>query len=621
MLLHRFLPLTFIRGSLHTSTVLHKQPAHDRQRRRRKIVPPFHQQPYYDEDPLKKIKLHHIFPSNIPGSWGSTDIATKEKFFKVGQTLGALPSLYDKLGELYYHENNMWYHRINLPLDCTETLEFSQYITRTTLRHLKEIEGIHSSASNVNTVLRNRLQELVALSSFDQTMAPKTRQLFLSSFMECIHGTLAEYFRNCHLCDSSNQLCTGAKVETFFKRTGFADIYDNERIGKERLLEDIWEPNQEIVLDSDGMLRFRVCSNLAWLIRSVSPLPPFVAPSEAVCFENTLPPDGRLYRPEVFDFEPTNHYEFSCLPFVDNARSPEYIRTVAGFWPDSPFWPVSGGDPCHFGLLGVLDVTPTNQLALLSPDDPITSKVIARNSLSQGLLAAFALSSAMAYNQGFTLYNEIDRPFTTQLLLYNAVDQSWQLLAYQLNSLCGLWKAEDAGEPLNLAWHSERIPMFEKPGDIHSRLNVEAVALISSAMMRAPEERADTQSPRRLIPDSVSEEELRAEVHAEGVLTAAEHDALLAAESDEVAKRNLPLRVFPKPTPHPNEVFFLKLTDRAELLEEMREKMPAFGGPRTPFYEDSEMPLKTREAIRELKRIKRAKTPHSKVLRRPTRWR
>lgn len=106
-------------------------------------------------------------------------------------------------------------------------------------------------------------------------------------------------------------------------------------------------------------------------------------------------------------------------------ESPDYIRTVAGnflnrfyvsswlrpkpvphrhshtgYWTESPFWPLSGGDPCMFGLLGVLDVTDLASRAMPFDDVAIGRQVVARDSLSQGILTAFAWTSAMAYNQG-----------------------------------------------------------------------------------------------------------------------------------------------------------------------------------------------------------------------------
>ncbi len=60
------------------------------------------------------------------------------------------------------------------------------------------------------------------------------------------------------------------------------------------------------------------------------------------------------------------------------------------------------------------------------------------------------------------MYNEITEPVPVQILLMGG--NYVQLLCYQLNSLTALWKAEDAGIPHNMAWHSERIPLFADEG-------------------------------------------------------------------------------------------------------------------------------------------------------------
>ena len=79
MLQYRICTHAIISRNLRTAAVLQKQPAHDRQRRRRKDPPPFHRLPFYKDDPLKNLKMDQLFPPSIPGSWGSTKAETKEK--------------------------------------------------------------------------------------------------------------------------------------------------------------------------------------------------------------------------------------------------------------------------------------------------------------------------------------------------------------------------------------------------------------------------------------------------------------------------------------------------------------------------------------------------------------
>ncbi|KAM3171840.1 hypothetical protein ACTXT7_015783 [Hymenolepis weldensis] len=144
----------------------------------------------------------------------------------------------------------------------------------------------------------------------------------------------------------------------------------------------------------------------------------------------------------------------------------------------------------------------------------------------------------------------------------------------------------------------------------------------------SPGSRSTTAVPVRLIPDSLDEETKSAFTGLEGGdnggidLTAAEREALRVSEVDEIARRNLPGRVFTHPLPHPNEVFFLKMTQKEDLLAEMQEKMPAFGGPKNPdFEEGSELPESSREVLRKHRLYLRARTPQNKVQKRPPRWR
>nr|CDS30549.1 28S ribosomal protein S30 mitochondrial [Hymenolepis microstoma]CDS34781.1 28S ribosomal protein S30 mitochondrial [Hymenolepis microstoma] len=604
--------------------------------------------PFYDQDPLKHLTMNGLFPPQIPGSWGSTDIKTNEKFYKIAQVLTKFPTLHDKFAELYYHEDNLWYHRLNLPLDCTDTLDFSQYITRTNVHSSLELGPIYNKHLEVNNkFLRFRIGEYLKTSQLRPDSTPKEREEFLGSLMECAFTSLVEFNKNSYLRSRPTQLSVGAKVETFLKRSGFADLYNDEKIKEDCLSEGVWEMSDEVVLDAEKLLRFRICGRLAWTLRSDSPLPPFIARANKACYEDHLPKDGRLYRPEVFGFDPIDHYDFSCIPFVNNARSPEYIRSVAGFWPSSPFLPQKmGDDPCQFGLAGVLDVTPSSEQQHLysTMDGEISAQSMSRDALSNAVLAAFAWTGAMAYNAGknsnliingsidvpvlgFTLYNELDHPFSVQLLLFDAASVTWQLVAYQLNTLSGLWKADDAGDPFNLLWHSPRIPMFNED----QVLNPEALELLSLVMLLPPipsESSSTTAVPVRLISDSLDEETESASTSLEdGVsgganLTPAEREALRVAESDEIARLNLPGRVATHPLPHPNEVFFLKMTQKEDLLAEMQEKMPVFGGPKNPdFEEGSELPESSREVLHKHRLYLRGRTPQNKVQRRPPRWR
>nr|VZI43307.1 unnamed protein product [Spirometra erinaceieuropaei] len=421
---------------------------------------------------------------------------------------------------------------------------------------------------------------------------------FLCSLMECIHNTLAQLYPDSHLITCNNQIDNGAKVETFFKRTGYADLL-NSQSSDSTLAEDLWEPVSEILLDSENLIRFRLRGQLNWQLRGQMPLQAFVSSDDPSCFQKHLP--NSLYRPENFGVEPVESYDFSCLPFTLNKHLSEYLRTVAGYWSDTPFFK---GDPCQFGLVGVLDISRNEDLF----DDLASSTllnaaerefIITRHGLSEGILTAFAWSSAIAYNQGFTLYNDLTYPIPVQLLLTDG--HHFQLLRFQLNSLTALWKPEDAGLPFNMAWASQRLALYDQDAAaINDKItiNTTALTLIADALLREPmqpnaemdlrpylattTDSADDTLRRRLIPPSLNEEDqlqMSAGTHGEHLdvhLTPAERKALLDAEA--ISSKRTPLRIAPRRQPHPNDIFFFRPTEKADLLQEFREQMPVFGG-------------------------------------------
>ncbi|BHF69768.1 mitochondrial translation [Sparganum proliferum] len=616
-------------------------------RRKRKIVPPFHSLPFWNEDPVTDLRMEEVFPKPVTGLWGSTEESLKRKFFKKEETLKQLPTVFEKLHELYYLEDNMWYNNLDLPLQYLESLEFSQHITRTTLH---QITLPPSQPEGKTAILSERLSQLLQdelrllnkpyLNTVDVSVEARRQRSaakheFLCSLMECIHNTLAQLYPDSHLITCNNQIDNGAKVETFFKRTGYADLL-NSHSSDSTLAEDLWEPVSEILLDSENLIRFRLRGQLNWQLRGQMPLQAFVSTDDPSCFQKNLP--NSLYRPENFGVEPVESYDFSCLPFTLNKHLSEYLRTVAGYWSDTPFFK---GDPCQFGLVGVLDISRNEDLF----DDLAASTllnaaerefIITRHGLSEGILTAFAWSSAIAYNQGFTLYNDLTYPIPVQLLLSDG--HHFQLLRFQLNSLTALWKPEDARLPFNMAWASQRLTLYDQDAAAVNdkiAINTTALSLIVDALLREPmqpnaeidlrpylattADRADDTVPRRLIPPSLNEEDqlqMSAGTHREHLdvnLTPAERKALLDAEA--ISSKRTPLRIAPRRRPHPNDIFFLRPTEKADLLQEFREQMPVFGGRSATLSEPHKQTLQEeKERIRGIK-------PHRKVLRGPRRWR
>ncbi|VDN15214.1 unnamed protein product [Dibothriocephalus latus] len=178
-------------------------------------------------------------------------------------------------------------------------------------------------------------------------------------------------------------------------------------------------------------------------------------------------------------------------------------------------------------------------------------------------------------------------------------------------------------------------PSSQSNGNDNITVNTSALALIADSLLREPmqpseelnlrpylattTDKADDALSQRLIPPSLSEEEqlkMSAGMHGEHLdahLTPAERKALLAAEAD--SSKRTPLRIGHRRQPHPNDIFFLRPTEKADLMEEFREQMPIFGG------RSAILPEAHKQTLQEEKKRIREVTPHRKVLRGPRRWR
>ncbi|KAF7260087.1 hypothetical protein EG68_02727 [Paragonimus skrjabini miyazakii] len=517
-----------------TTPSFRRQPPHDRQRYKRHHPEPRHSVPFVDDAPLGRLPRK---PTSISGLWGSTDPVVKSLRFKNGEELKRLPSTFEKLQELYYMENNMWFHSLDLPLQYPEMLEFTQQLTRTNLYGMDlDVRG----SSIVQQYLTYSLTEMLILLNqprVNQTssdseaiaMRSKKRCTLIAAFMEslyqaCCRGDLAP-----HLVRQPHQLDERATVETFVKRSYPKELF----VCWDDIAEDLYEDVNETVFDtSENIVRYRIRAELAWQLRGSEPLKPFVPWDDLQCLQDRVPRSN--YRPEAFGLKPVDCYCFTCVPHAETLDYSEFARSVAGYWSHSPFWQ---GDPCEFGLLGAIDVAHSEKmlkdLARTSLPPATKTDIRMRHGLSEGLLTAFAWTSAQAYNQafagtekhqhfgnslfrggtqnyltclhkrsndrklfdylsnsqdaiviqGFTLYNELTYPLATQLLLID--DDHIQLMRYQLNSLTSLWKADDSGLPFNVAWISPKLRLFEvnRSAGCTVFVNPQAVSLMISAML------------------------------------------------------------------------------------------------------------------------------------------
>lgn len=186
--------------------------------------------------------------------------------FKRSEALQSQTTLFDRLDELYFQEENMWFHRLQVPLAVQETLDFVQHLTRTQLHPISQLPPPSSSnpSSHLKAVITRRLEHLIAASN--------CRPVGVVDMMECAYRALVEVASRSQ-CHADFQTAYGGKIETFFKRTGYASLFKTHE-DDGRLSEGIWEPNSEVVLDDQGMIRFNIRTQLAWQLRAKCPLKP-----------------------------------------------------------------------------------------------------------------------------------------------------------------------------------------------------------------------------------------------------------------------------------------------------------------------------------------------------------
>ncbi|CAL8089637.1 unnamed protein product [Calicophoron daubneyi] len=521
-------------------------------------------------------------------------------------------------------------------------LLFAQNITRTKLLAMEPPEHNHPLVSNyLNQVLTEQLftQSYPPLNTQDlspeaaRSRAQRRCQL-IASYMEVVYRALATSQTGSHLASDRVQIDERATVETFCKRLVSREIYEHF----EDVCEDVYDDVNETIIDKEGCVRYRIRAELAWQLRSSDPLKPFVAKGDPSCSEGALPECN--YRPEAFGLQPVDCFRFSCIPHARTRASEEFARSVAGYWSRNPFFE---GDPCEFGLVGAVDAKRSEKVhrelsrTSLSPD--MKTNVWTRHAMGEGILTAFAWTSAQAYNQGFTVYNELTYPFASQLLLID--DNYVQLLRYQLNSLTSLWKADDAGLPYNMAWITPRIRLYEVEGEDSGKLwiNPEAVSLIVSAMLHpterdseenlrpflsdgpAPRDRiqySPTQDPATfLIPNVKDCPDYEVEVGTTHLNTdiPMSTSERAAFEASQQTKKKVPLRLSTPTRPHPNDVFFFKMTKKSDLVNEIRRLVPSFGG------QFGALPEPYRSALRRWQIQKRNRQARLRVQAPPRRWR
>ncbi|XP_011867652.1 PREDICTED: 28S ribosomal protein S30, mitochondrial [Vollenhovia emeryi] len=150
----------------------------------------------------------------------------------------------------------------------------------------------------------------------------------------------------------------------------------------------------------------------------------------------------------------------------------KHLTNIPGFWP---------GDENEFGLLSYHNCTYL-QTRPETYNDTSTALTV------QAILASYSWLLSQACYQGFSTFNDITYPLTTQTVITNG--QWWSFFVYQLNTTLVHSRYADENPKRNICWTTEPIKLFDKiEGEKVHGLNEEVLKTLIKFYMNIPEER------------------------------------------------------------------------------------------------------------------------------------
>ncbi|XP_011694126.1 PREDICTED: 28S ribosomal protein S30, mitochondrial [Wasmannia auropunctata] len=149
----------------------------------------------------------------------------------------------------------------------------------------------------------------------------------------------------------------------------------------------------------------------------------------------------------------------------------KHLTNIPGFWP---------GDESEFGFLSYHNCTYLHRRENYN-DTPTALTV-------QAVLASYSWLLSQACYQGFSTFNDITYPLTTQTVITNG--QWWSFFVYQLNTTLVHSEYADENPKRNICWVTEPMKLFDKIEDekVHG-LNEEVLKNLIKFYMNVPEER------------------------------------------------------------------------------------------------------------------------------------
>lgn len=124
----------------------------------------------------------------------------------------------------------------------------------------------------------------------------------------------------------------------------------------------------------------------------------------------------------------------------------QHVTNIPGFWP---------GSEHEFGQLSY-----HNRHKYKVPYNTYDTEDQKNALIAQGILSSFGWLVAQSTYQGFSTYNDLTYPLTTQTIITDG--QSWSFFVYQLNTTVFETVNFDRSRRTNKCWTSEEMKLFEE---------------------------------------------------------------------------------------------------------------------------------------------------------------
>ncbi|GMS82929.1 hypothetical protein PENTCL1PPCAC_5104, partial [Pristionchus entomophagus] len=294
-----------------------------------------------------------------------------------------------------------------------DVLNFYKYITKTHVDHssLDSLyEGLNFATNTLEELTIASLRANLESTAFDSE-ADRISAI-LGALLD--DAVLDRVHVKPELADQ--RISYKSKSEAFWVRGGFSFLYDQQTIGEEEIKHKIWN-NQKYTGDDRrklGELAFVHRDELAASIRSKEGSKPLLGGSESndeFWVDEDAIKDA-LYSPRVFNMWPDADPLWQCPGyFVESTESHQHtplaVKSLAGL-------PEKIKD--HWRMR-----------------DDEAEKTAIECATAQAVATAFANLTATAHTQGFTQYNDVTTPLSTQLVLSDG--RNFYFAVAQLNTL------------------------------------------------------------------------------------------------------------------------------------------------------------------------------------------